>query len=107
MEAFTRLESPLAFECYPLEGKTVSEVAISGRIMMLGEGGAEVSLSQPVAAHASLRILLASDENTSHGELYAKVTPAAGSDSNTIPGTTRLHFTWVPEEVKQFFANKK
>jgi class 3 adenylate cyclase len=107
MEDFTRLESPLAFECYPLEGKTVSEVGISGRIMMLGEGGAEVSLSQPVAEHTSLRILLASEENTSHGELYAKVTPAAGSGSNTLPGTTRLHFTWLPEEVKQFFANKK
>jgi len=107
LEAFTRLALPLAIDCYPLEGKTVSKIGIPGQIIRIAESGAEVSLSQPVAAHTSLRILLASDENTSHGELYAKVMPGAGPDSNTPPGPTRLHFTWVPEEVKQFFANKK
>ncbi len=83
----------------------MSEVGISGRIVGLGEGGAEVSLSRPVAAHTSLRIVLAPDKNTSPGELYAKVIPGAGSDSKTSPGAIRLNFTWVPEEVKQFFAN--
>jgi len=58
-----------------------------------------------VAAHTSLRIVLASDKNTSTAELYAKVAPGAGPDSKMPPGVIRLNFTWVPEEVKQFFAN--
>jgi hypothetical protein len=88
-----------------MEGKTVSEAGISGQIVKLGESGAEVSLSEPVAAHTSLRIVLSPDKNTSPGELYAKVIPGAGSDSMTSPAAIRLNFTWVPEEVKQFFAN--
>jgi len=104
-ESFTRLESALAFECYPMEGKTVSEIGISGQIIRLGAGAAEVFLSQPVDAHTSLRIVLASDKNTSTAELYAKVAPGAGPDSKMPPGVIRLNFTWVPEEVKQFFAN--
>ena len=38
--------------------------------------------------------------------LSAKVISADNLDTKTSPGVTRLHFTWVPEEVKQFFANK-
>ena len=105
IEPFTRLESTLIFECFPMEGKTVSEAGISGQIVKLGESGAEVSLSEPVAAHTSLRIVLASDDNDSPRELYAKVMQGAGSESKTPPGAIRLHFTWVPEEVKQFFTN--
>jgi adenylate cyclase len=105
-ESFSLLKSPLIVECYPMEGKTVSEVGIPGQIIRLGEGGAEVSLSEPVVAYTSLRIVLASDKNTPPGELYAKVISADNLDTKTSPGVTRLHFTWVPEEVKQFFANK-
>ncbi len=83
----------------------MSEVGISGQILKLGESGAEISLSGPVPAHTSLRIVLASDENTSPRELYAKVTQVAGSDSRIPPGAIRPNFTWLPEDVKQFFAN--
>jgi class 3 adenylate cyclase len=106
LEDFTRLDSPLAFDCYPLESKTLSDVGIPGQITMLGENGAEVSLTQSVAAYTSLRILLTSDKNTSPSELYAKVIPEDGTDSMPSPKATRLQFTWVPEETKQFLANK-
>jgi hypothetical protein len=88
-----------------MAGKTVSEVGISGQILALGESGADVSLSEPVPAHTSLRLVLASDDNVSPREWYAKVTQGAGSDSRTPPGAIRLNFTWLPEDVKQFFAN--
>ena len=101
---YKRLDSPLPFVCYALEGKTVSRDGISGRITLLGEDGAEVSLSRPVAAHISLRIVLESDNRTSPGELYARVAPAEAAEVASPPGATRLIFTWVPEEVKLFLA---
>lgn len=104
MGTYIRLDSPLACVCYPLEGKTVSRAGISGQITMLGEKGAEVFLSTPVAAHTSLRIVLGSDNRSSPGELYARVTAAEFPESVSPPGATRLVFTWVPEEVKQFLA---
>jgi class 3 adenylate cyclase len=104
MDTYKQLDSSLPFVCYPLEGKTVSRDGISGQITMLGEEGAEVSLSTPVAAHTSLKIVLGSDNRTSPGELYARVTAAELPQSVSHSGTTRVIFTWVPQEVKQFLA---
>jgi len=73
---------------------------------LLGEDGAEVFLSRPVAAHTSLRIVLGSDNHISPAELYARVTAAEVTESASLPGATHLIFTWVPEEVKQYFATK-
>ena len=106
LEIFIRQDPPRAFECYPLEGKTVSDVGIPGQILRLGENGAEISLTRPVKVHTSLRFLLASEKSAPPGELYAKVIPADGSGSGASPGATRLHFTWVPAEAQQFLANK-
>jgi hypothetical protein len=73
---------------------------------LLGETGADVSLTRPVAARASIKIVLGSENTKSPGELYAKVTPVEGSGSGPLARATQLQFTWVPEEVKQFFAGK-
>ncbi len=105
LEALTRLESPIPFECYPLKGKTVSDAGIPGQILTLGKAEAQASLSRPVAAHTNLRILLAPGDDLLAGELYAKVMPESDADSNMSSEPTRLRFTWVPEEVKQFFAD--
>ena len=106
MLPLTHLESPLAFMCYPLEGKAVSEDGIPGQITKLGEAGAEVSLTRPVAAHTSLKIVLGSEKTKFPGELYARATPAEGVNAEKRSGATQLQFTWVPEEVKQYFAAK-
>jgi len=102
----TRLDPPLSFECYLLDGKTVSEDGIRGQITLLGETGAEVSLTRPVAAHTSIKIVLGSENTKSPGELYARVTPVEGAGSGSLAGGTQLRFTWVPEEVKRFFDSK-
>ena len=57
-------------------------------------------------AHTNLRILVASADHATAGELYAKMMPGSDLDSRMSSAVTRLPFAWESEEVKQFFANQ-
>ena len=101
-EKLKRLNSPLPIECFLLEGKTVSDTAISGQITRLGDNTAEGSLDAEVAAHANLRILLAAHDADDTAELYAKVLPKAHSDAGPEDQGIRLQFTSLPPETKTY-----
>jgi adenylate cyclase len=101
----TRLDPPLPVECFLLEGKSVSDNAITGHITCLGENAAEASLDQTVDVHANLRILLACQETAGFSELYAKVMPKEESDAIGSGDGIRIEFTSVPDEVKKFIKN--
>jgi len=100
-----QLNSPLPIECFLLEGKTVSDTAISGHITSLGENAARASLDQTVDVHANLRILLTCQEAAGFSELYAKVMPQEQSDAIGTGDGIRIEFTSVPDEVKKFLSN--
>ncbi|MDH3884363.1 MAG: adenylate/guanylate cyclase domain-containing protein [Desulfobacterales bacterium] len=100
-----RLSSPLPIECFLLEGKTVSDNAIIGRITCLGENAAEASLDQTVDMYANLRILITGQEAPGFSELYAKVMPKEQSDAIGSGDGIRIEFTSVPDEVKKFLSN--
>jgi adenylate cyclase len=97
-----RLDTPLPIECFLLEGKTVSDDAITGHITCLGQNAAEVVLDQAIEAYANLRILLASPEAAGFSEFYAKVMSKEVSDKTLPDNRRRLEFTSMPEEVRQF-----
>jgi adenylate cyclase len=97
-----RLNSPLPIECFLLEGKTVSDTAIGGRITRLGENTAEGSLDAEVAVYANLRILLAAQDAVGSAELYAKVLPIEDSDAGPEDKGIRLQFTSMPPETKNY-----
>ncbi len=101
-EMLKRLNSPLPIECFLLEGKTVSDTAISGRITRLGDNTAEGSLDAEVAAHTNLRILRAAHDAAGTAELYAKVLPKAHSDAGPEDQGIRLQFTSLPPETKTY-----
>jgi hypothetical protein len=107
METLTRLDPPLPINCFSLEGKTISEAAISGQIIRLGETVAEASLAQQVETHANLRILVAPQETSGLSEVYAKVLPSEESERVSSHDTVRLRFTWLPEEVKEFLKKRR
>jgi adenylate cyclase len=100
-----RLDSPLPIECFLLEGKTVSAIAITGHITGLGENAAQASLDQTVDVYANLRILFTCKEAAGFPELYAKVMPPEPSDSIGTGGGIRIEFTSVPDEAKKFLSN--
>jgi adenylate cyclase len=101
----TRLNPPLPVECFLLEGKSVSDKAITGHITCLGENAAEASLDQAVDVYANLRILLACQETAGFSELYAKVMPKEDSDAMSSDDGIRIEFTSVPDEAKKFLRN--
>ena len=98
----TRLNSPLPIECFLLEGKTVSDTAISGHITRLGENTAEGSLDAKVDVYANLRILLAAQDAVGSAELYAKVLPIEDSEAGPEDKGIRLQFTSMPPETKNY-----
>ena len=97
-----QLNSPLPIECFLLEGKTVSDTAISGHITRLGENAAEGSLDAEVAAYANLRILLAAQDAVGSAELYAKVLPIEDSEAGPEDKGIHLQFTSIPPETKNY-----
>jgi adenylate cyclase len=101
-DPLTRLNPPLPIECFLLEGKTVSDNAIAGRITGLGKNAAEVALDHSIEAYANLKILLASPEAAGFSEFYAKVMPKEVSDETPSDNRRRLEFTSMPQDVRQF-----
>jgi adenylate cyclase len=103
----TRLNPPLAIECFLLEGKTVSDTAIAGRITHLAENSAEVFLDKKLSAYANLRIVLATPETRGLSELYAKVLPHDKPDGSATDHRARLQFTSMPQDTKDFLDKKQ
>ena len=106
-ESFTSLKSPLPITCFLLEGKMVSKTGIPGYIMRLSESSAEVSLEGQVEIHSNLKILLSLKATPGLSEVYAKVVSLDQSNSTSSKVSVRLEFTWLPENVKTFFDNKR
>jgi adenylate cyclase len=102
-----RLNLPLKIECFPLEGKTVSDRAIAGRITHLGGNTAEGSLDEKVAAYMNLRILLKDEENRGLSEIYAKVLPDENPDTPAADNRVRLQFTSMSQETKDYLEKKQ
>ncbi|MGD8962233.1 MAG: adenylate/guanylate cyclase domain-containing protein [Desulfobacterales bacterium] len=101
-----RLKSPLAIQCFLVEGKTVSDTAIDGRITHLGGNVAEVVLDRMLAAYTNLRILLAAPETRQLSEWYAKVLPPDTSPARSTDPHTRLQFTAMPEDTRVYLISK-
>jgi len=105
--ALTPLNLALPVECFALEGKTVNDQAIAGRITHLGGNTAEGSLDGKVAAYTNLRILLKDEENRGLPELYAKVLPSENPESSVTDIRIRLQFTSMPQETKNYLEKKQ
>jgi len=105
--SLTRLNPPLPVECFLLEGKTVSDRLIAGRITHLAENVAEVVLDQKLTAYTNLRIVLAIPEARGLSECYAKVLPPDKPDVSAEENRARLQFTSVPRDIKQFLNQRQ
>lgn len=105
-DSLSKLETPLPINCFPLEGKTISEDSIPGLIIYFGGSSAQVSLEQEVGLYSNLKILLAAQEDSAISEIYAKVVSLDQSDSMSSFTHVRLEFTYFPEDVKKFIIKK-
>ncbi len=106
-DSFIDLDPPLPVSCLPLEGKTVSGLAISGQITQLGNHGVKVSLDRPVTKYSNLKIILASNKVSGLSEIYAKVVSLEPSDTPSSPVRALLEFTWLPKDIKDFLEERR
>jgi adenylate cyclase len=105
--ALTPLNPPLPIECFLLEGKTVSDTAIAGRITDLAENSADVFLDKKLSAYTNLRIVLATPETRGLSELYAKVLPHDKLAGSATDHRARLQFTSMPQDTKDFLNKRQ
>ena len=107
LESLTQLDPPLPVECFPLEGKTVSPVAIGGQITRLGENSAEVVLVKPIEANTNLRILFSLQDSSELSELYAKVIAGESSGFESNDQKVKLQFTSMPDETREYLYKRR
>ena len=100
------LDPPIAISCYPLEGKIISNTAISGRIVRLGETVAEALLSESIQPHTNLRLLLGPRGENDLPEIYAKVLPTQTHGHSSSEQLVTIQFTWLPEEIKPLLTSR-
>jgi adenylate cyclase len=106
-ENLISLEPPMAVSCFTLEGKSVSDESIPGRIIRLGESAAELLLPEPVEVRSNLKILVDTKESAPLPEIYAKVLTLDESGASPEEVKAGIEFTWVPEEVKALFDERR
>jgi len=106
-DSFINIDPPLPFSCLPLEGKTLTELAISGQITQLGNHSVKVSLDRPVMKYSNLKIVLASKKVSGLSEIYAKVVSLEPSDTPSSQVSACLEFTWLPEDIKGFLEENR
>jgi class 3 adenylate cyclase len=105
-DAFTKLKIPLRISCYPLTGKTVSKESIPGQIISFSKSRAEALLEGRAGLHSNLKILLAPGDVPSLPEVYAKIISVDKPDSSGLPIKTTLEFTWLPEDARNWLAER-
>ena len=105
-DPFAILDPPLPINCFPLDGKAVSESSIPGYITHMGGIAAQVSLEKEVAVHSNLKILLMPHKAPGLSEAYSKVVSLEQQDPVTSRFRVRLEFTWLPEDAKEFLEKR-
>jgi len=100
-QKFLDLDPPLSIECFVLEGKTVSDKVIAGRIERLSENCAQGVLEEAVERNMNLKVRINPNGAGTLSELYAKVMEADPQSENSATRIT-LNFTSLPEDAKAF-----
>lgn len=105
LECFLDLDPPLSIESFILEGKTVSDNGISGRIERLSENCAQGVLDGAIEENVNLMVRLA-PHDARISEVYARVmrsNPTINNDGSRIV----LNFTSLPDDAKAFLDKRR
>ena len=103
-EEYTLLVPPLSIRCSPIEGKSVSDNAINGRIIRLGQSSAEIMLEENLSKHTNVLIRIDHIGKRQLSEIYAKILSNDKPDSRGLKKRIEIEFTWVPEDAKAYLT---
>jgi len=104
-EHFLDLDKPLSIECFIVEGKTVSDKGIAGRIERLSENRAQGVLDGALEKNMNLKVRITPDDAGTLSETYAKVMEAAPMSGNRATRIV-LTFTSLPGDAKAFLKKR-
>ncbi len=105
-EVLTTLTAPLPIVCYPLQGKVVADVAISGYLTALAVSSAHVTLEGSVAVHDNLKITLAPQGGTPL-DVYAKVVALEPQEAAPTYTMVTLEWTALGVEAQNFLEHRR
>ena len=107
-ETVVPLATPLPFQCFSIDGKTVSDQAIAGQITHLADTSAEAVIASPVALHSNLMLRLLPTDEPEISEVYAKVIshlePPGEPVSQEGQPRIRLGLTSVPDTAQRLWT---
>lgn len=106
-EVYTQLDPPLTIRCFPIEGKSVSDNAINGRMIRLGQSSAEIILEENLSKHTNVLIRIDHIGDQQISDIYAKILPNEKPESSGTKKRIGIEFTWVPEDAKSFLDSKR
>jgi hypothetical protein len=99
---FAELEPPLPVICFLVEGKTVSDAAITGQITRLATTAAEVTFDEPIVKHMNFKLVLSVPEAAALPEFYAKVLELDAIAESPSSSRACVSLTSVPPETRAF-----
>ena len=105
-EHFLELDPPLSMECFILEGKTISDKGIVGRIERLSENFAQGVLDGAVEKNMNLKVRITPNGAGALSEVYAKVMEADPTSGNSATRIV-LNFTSLPDDAKAFLEKRR
>ncbi|MGQ4808604.1 hypothetical protein NKDENANG_01991 [Candidatus Entotheonellaceae bacterium PAL068K] len=105
-EVFTPFDAPLPLTCFVVEGKTVSDRAIAGTLISLGETTVEATLEVPVALHTNLKCVITVPQASEFSEMYAKVLKGERHREATPAVRVCLGLTSVPDATRAFLEQR-
>jgi len=110
-ETIVPLATPLPFQCFSIDGKTVSDRAITGQITHLTDTSAEAVIASPVALHSNLMLRLRPTDEPEISEVYAKVIsylePPGEPVSQDGQPRIRLGLTSVPDTAQRLLDRQR
>jgi adenylate cyclase len=99
---FATLKAPVPVSCFLVEGKTVSTVALPGRITRLATTAAEIELEGEILPHVNVKLVLAAPEATAVPEIYGKVMQRTAASEALSCTTACVTLTSVPSAARTF-----
>jgi hypothetical protein len=106
-ETVVPLATPLAIQCFTVDGKTVSDQTIDGQITHLADTSAEAVLASPVALHTNLMLRLLPSDAPDISDVYAKVIAPPETNGQDGQQRIRLGLTSVPELAQRVLDRQR
>jgi len=110
-ETMLDLTFDLKLDCFTIDGKIISDKPIRGQVKQLGSVNALFIINESLTEYSNIKIHFLSPDSDTLSPCYAKVISVKEliephADANSSEYAIMVQFTWLANDVKQFFHDK-